>query len=32
MINRLQHALLHEAYQLIKKGIARVEDINKFAK
>ena len=32
MINRLQHALLHEAYHLIEEGIAGAEDIDKFAK
>ncbi len=28
IVNRLQHALLHEAYWMIANGIARVEDID----
>ena len=30
--NRLQHAILHEAYYLIENGIARPEDIDNIAK
>jgi 3-hydroxybutyryl-CoA dehydrogenase len=32
LINRIQHALLHEAYHLIEIGAARVEDIDAIAK
>ena len=32
LINRLQHALLHEAYCLIEAGIVRAEDVDNFAK
>ena len=32
MINRLQHALLHEAYYLIAEGIVDAKDIDNFAK
>lgn len=32
LINRLQHALLHEAYYLIEEGIVEAKDIDNFAK
>ena len=32
LINRLQHALLHEAYYLIEQGIVEAKDIDNFAK
>ena len=32
LINRLQHALLHEAYFLIEQGIVDAKDIDQFAK
>lgn len=32
LINRLQHAILHEAYYLIESGIASVSDVDKVAK
>jgi 3-hydroxybutyryl-CoA dehydrogenase len=32
LLNRLQHAILHEAYYLIENGIASVEDIDESAK
>lgn len=32
LINRLQHALLHEAYCMIEDGIVSVEDVDKFAR
>ena len=32
LINRLQHALLHEAYYLIEEGIVEAKDIDDFAK
>ncbi len=32
LINRLQHAILHEAYWMIEEGIVTVEDVDNFAK
>ena len=32
LINRLQHALLHEAYCMIEDGVVSVEDVDKFAR
>lgn len=32
LINRLQHAILHEAYFLIESGIVSVEDVDRFAR
>jgi 3-hydroxybutyryl-CoA dehydrogenase len=32
LINRLQHALLHEAYSMIEDGIVSATDIDKFAR
>ena len=32
LINRLQHAVLHEAYHLIEEGIVTVEDVDAFAR
>lgn len=32
LINRLQHALLHEAYHLIETGVVSVEDVDSFAR
>jgi 3-hydroxybutyryl-CoA dehydrogenase len=32
LINRLQHALLHEAYHLVETGVVEVEDIDRFAR
>lgn len=32
MFNRLQHALLHEAYWMIEDGYCSVEDVDKFAR
>ena len=32
LINRLQHALLHEAYCMIEEGVVSVEDVDKFAR
>jgi len=32
LINRLQHAILHEAYYLIEAGVASVEDIDRAAR
>lgn len=32
VINRLQHAICHEAYYLISEGIVSVEDVDRFAK
>ena len=32
LINRLQHALLHEAYCMIEQGIVSAEDVDKFAR
>jgi 3-hydroxybutyryl-CoA dehydrogenase len=32
LINRLQHALLHEAYHLVETGVASVEDVDNFAR
>ena len=32
LINRLQHALLHEAYCMVEDGIVSVEDVDKFAR
>jgi len=32
LINRLQHAILHEAYHLIEEGIVRAEDVDNVAK
>jgi 3-hydroxybutyryl-CoA dehydrogenase len=32
LINRLQHAILHEAYSLIESGIATVHDVDRIAK
>lgn len=32
LINRLQHALLHEAYCMIEQGIVTAEDVDKFAR
>ena len=32
LINRLQHALLHEAYSMIEDGVVSVEDVDKFAR
>ena len=32
LINRLQHAILHEAYHLIETGVATVEDVDAFAR
>ncbi len=32
LINRLQHALLHEAYCMIEQGIVSVEDVDKVAR
>ena len=32
LINRLQHALLHEAYYLMEEGIVEAKDIDNFAK
>jgi 3-hydroxybutyryl-CoA dehydrogenase len=32
LINRLQHALLHEAYHLIETGVVDVEDVDRFAR
>ena len=32
LVNRLQHAILHEAYHLISRGLATVEDIDKAAR
>ncbi len=32
LINRLQHAVLHEAYHLIEEGIVTADDVDKFAK
>ena len=32
LINRLQHAILHEAYQMIDQGIVSVEDIDLIAR
>src|SRR5262249_58668832 len=32
LVNRLQHAILHEAYYLIEAGVATVEDIDHAAR
>jgi len=32
LLNRLQHAILHEAYYLIENGVASIEDIDEGAK
>lgn len=32
LVNRLQHAILHESYYLISKGIVTVEDVDNVAK
>ena len=32
LINRLQHAVLHEAYHLIETGVASVADVDNFAR
>jgi len=32
LVNRLQHAILHEAYYLIEAGVASVEDIDRAAR
>lgn len=32
LINRLQHAILHEAYYLIETGVVTVEDVDAFAR
>jgi 3-hydroxybutyryl-CoA dehydrogenase len=32
LVNRLQHAILHEAYYLIEQGIVSVEDVDRAAK
>ncbi len=32
LINRLQHAILHEAYHLIETGVVTVEDVDAFAR
>lgn len=32
LINRLQHAILHEAYQLIDEGVVSVEDVDLIAR
>ena len=32
LINRLQHAILHEAYWMIEEGVVTVEDVDNFAK
>jgi 3-hydroxyacyl-CoA dehydrogenase len=32
LVNRLQHAILHEAYHLIDQGVVSVEDVDKVAK
>ncbi len=32
LFNRLQHALLHEAYWMIEQGIVTAEDVDKFAR
>ncbi|MCE5265090.1 MAG: 3-hydroxyacyl-CoA dehydrogenase family protein [Deltaproteobacteria bacterium] len=32
LVNRLQHAILHEAYHLIEEGIVSAEDVDKVAK
>lgn len=32
LFNRLQHAMLHEAYWMIEKGYCSVEDVDKFAR
>jgi len=32
LINRLQHAVLHEAYHLIEEGVVTVEDVDAFAR
>jgi 3-hydroxybutyryl-CoA dehydrogenase len=32
LINRLQHAILHEAYYLIESGVTTVEDVDRFAR
>jgi len=32
LFNRLQHAILHEAYHLIESGVATVEDVDAFAR
>jgi 3-hydroxybutyryl-CoA dehydrogenase len=32
LINRLQHAILHEAYHLIEQGVVSAEDVDNVAK
>ncbi len=32
LFNRLQHAMLHEAYWMIEQGLCSVEDVDKFAR
>jgi 3-hydroxybutyryl-CoA dehydrogenase len=32
LVNRLQHAILHEAYHLIEQGIASAEDVDRVAR
>lgn len=32
LINRLQHAILHEAYYMIEEGVVTVEDVDHFAR